>query len=188
MKQISLTHKILFALCIALQIILIGTVFGVRYYTRINGAAVVVHASQYDPRDLIRGDYLLLSYDIGMMNKYQIDNGLDVKPGDVVYVSLEKSSYTNYWQVRRVSHAPPQDFPVFLKGTVASVDPGNNVRVVYDIERYYIPAGTGLDYRSETGYEVALRVDRSGSAIIESLKKDGSNDGYKLVPLKVPAQ
>lgn len=148
--------------------ILIGLVAMKEYALR-TGTEVVLKTVPVDPRDLFRGDYVTLSYDISALDLDQFGLGLPAfRPGDAIYVRLAAEKTPTV--AVSVDHRPPSPGTLFLKGRVTSVS-GQRVSAEYGIESYFVPEGKGQEIERARGktLHVKAAVDRSGHAIIKGL-------------------
>jgi uncharacterized membrane-anchored protein len=99
------------------------------------GRTVLLHVMPVDPRDLFRGDYVTLSYDVSSVSS-------QLEPGQTVYVQL----------------VPAPDGRHFRPGTVTISHPGAGAGVVlrgtvvrrgvaeFGLEKFFVPEGQGRDY------------------------------------------
>lgn len=62
MRDLSFRAK--FALAIALQLLLLAGLLGFRQYTLLTGQRIWLRTVPVDPRDMFRGDYVTLSYQV----------------------------------------------------------------------------------------------------------------------------
>ena len=119
-----------------------------------NGTEVLLKVQPVDPRDLLRGDYVRLGYEIGDLPVSLIANrpeGAVSTQGGDIHVRLKRDD-DGYWRAVGASLGTPLDTPpaegeVDLRGVVAagwSLDEASSVRVDYGMERYYLPEGEGL--------------------------------------------
>jgi len=132
-----------------------------------------------DPRDLIRGDYVILNYKIsrldGTLFKPALTN--ELRTGTKVYVTLVKEG--EFHRAASVSLQPPTpDSGRVLQGEVitpwslqfgASKAPVS-VRVEYGLERYYVHEGTGQPQGKLTA---RISIPQSGHASIQQVFIDG---------------
>ena len=140
------------------------------------GATVVLETAPVDPRDLLRGDYVILSYKISTLPAALFPEGLlnDVAPGTPVFVRLEKRGQFHEAESASFSAPEPDAAHPVLRGTVsgpsfARGDTGA-VRVEYGLERFYVREGTGQPHGTLT---VEAAVTPSGDAIIRQVFIDG---------------
>lgn len=142
-------------------------------FTLKTGEEVLLKTIPVDPRDLFRGDYVILSYDISRLNinEFQTD-AANFSENDKVYVALNKEG--NYGAVTGIYKEQPKT-GLFLKGEVTKVD-NKQISVKYGIESYFVPEGKGWDIQRQagSGLEVKVIIDKFGNAVIDSLILDGN--------------
>lgn len=145
----------------------------VRYhYALATGVPVFLQAVPVDPRDLFRGDYVTLSYEISNIRLDTIENRAgSMNYGNTVYVGLERGE--KYWRATTLDKAfhPTTHSAVWLKAQVMSSFEGR-VRLRYGIEQFFIPEGTGHLIEQERNRErvsVQIRVTDSGTALVKQL-------------------
>lgn len=165
----------LLALVLALQCAwLLATTFTQERALRV-GQLIMLETRPVDPRDLLRGDYVIMAYNIGLVptNLFSPPGILDWRPGMKVFVALQPG--TNGFHV--VARASTSEFTanadeVLLCGTTASRwwNRGNAIGVDYGIERYYVREGTGNPRGKLT---VQAAVPASGRATIKEVFVDG---------------
>ena len=162
---------------------ILATTF-VQERTLAGGQVVLLETWPVDPRDLLHGDYIGLSYKINSvtLNLPPVPGGkvpsgkvpsYAVPFGTTIYVALEPRG--QFYEValastNRITPAPGQ---VVLKGRCPSswsVSPGSKVPVEYGLERYYVPEGTG-NPRGKLTVQVA--VPASGEGRIKQVFLDG---------------
>lgn len=117
-----------------------------------------------DPRDLFRGEYVILGYDISRLPR---DPNLGVpNPGDIVFVELSRNEGSTEWNAVSWSrHRPTRG--IFLRGTVQQYS-----RVEYGIESYFVEEGQGPEYEraARSGDLYAdIVVDDEGRGIVKRL-------------------
>ncbi|MGE3818750.1 MAG: GDYXXLXY domain-containing protein [Isosphaeraceae bacterium] len=116
---------------------------------------VLLRVVPVDPRDFLRGDYVILSYEVSRVA------GDSSQAGRPVYVALAPDDDGRHYHADGVSDVPFDDGRLFLRGTRESWG-----RVRFGIESYYVQEGEGL------GYEAAVR-DRRLSAEV-AVAPDGT--------------
>lgn len=156
-------------------------------YTLRTGTEIILRIEPVDPRDLFRGDYVTLNYEISTLDleKVQAEDPY-FEYNDRVYLALELEN--GYGVVKKIYKNPPED-EFYIKGTVKEIiydweeDEDSliaeeplikELRVEYGIESYFVPEGKGLEIESQqwTGreeVEVKVVVDKYGNAVIKSL-------------------
>lgn len=150
-----------------------------------NGIDVVLKTVPVDPRDLLRGDYVILAYDISSIPTEKITGGFPTEATDAqIAVRLEKQS-DGFWSVSEASFGPlaPKDgsvvassAPFYFYPTPDS--PPSSLNVEYGIERYYVPEGEGRvleEARNANALAVTASVDGGGRMQIRSISIDGKS-------------
>ena len=152
------------------------------------GQTVVLQTVPVDPRDLFRGDYVILGYKIStivggpppastptpqLTRSYRVPDLPYISRGDTVYVKLEESSDEGVWVPTAVSRGFPSDWTVFIKGTATSASPGHDLTVRYGIESYFVPEGQGRVIERASDVKVEAAVNGFGDAVIKGLIVDG---------------
>ena len=142
------------------------------------GRLLVVEVQGVDPRDIMRGQYVELSYPFSTVSLDSVTCDLDrygvYRYGDVVYVSLDGTVDP---KVRTISLNKPEDDGPYLKGRIPrrfSGSPLTTLDVEYGIESYFTNPDRADDLDSiliRSGrVRVHLRVDDDGDARIADLE------------------
>jgi uncharacterized membrane-anchored protein len=161
------------ALVVLLQCVwMLGTAF-VQERALAKGKIIVLETRPVDPRDLLRGDYVMLNYKISDVprNVFSLPSGGEVSVGTVVYVGLK--AHGQFFEVNRASleRFSADADEVVLKGRSASWwGPTNSVHVAYGLERYYVGEGKGNPHGKLT---VQVAVPDSGQGRIREVFIDG---------------
>jgi len=147
-----------------------------------SGTEVLLKTAPVDPRDLLRGDYVILTYDISTISTTSV-TGQKPETGDAerLHVRL-KPGTDGYWIVSEVSFDPLQaeeGSVILLSMPITIYDwewqNAGNLTVSYGIERYYVPEGEGKpieDGRNQGRVSVAVRISETGQAQIRALMLD----------------
>jgi uncharacterized membrane-anchored protein len=150
----------LLLLTILAQVLFIVAVAAAGYATTAYGRTIRLLTTPIDPRDLLYGDYVTLNYTISQLptNLWR-EPGSYPRRGEPVYVVLRPAGQT-YEAVRVYAKKPdvPAD-QVVLRGWVADRW-RRNLRIRYNLERYYVPEGTGKELERR-GARKPLLVDIS---------------------------
>ncbi len=167
-------------------------------YTLRTGTEVMLKTVPIDPRDLFRGDYVTLNYEISTLNLEEIpaeDSYFEYN--DRIYLALELKD--GYGVPKKIYRTPPED-ELYIKGMVKDVihdweedeagiiteEPHiKELRVEYGIESYFVPEGRGIEIESQQwtgreGVNVKVVVDKYGNAVIKSLLSDGKELSFSL--------
>lgn len=161
----------------AFWLLIIGGFIASKEFTLRTGQDVLLKTIPIDPRDLFRGDYVVLRYEIGTLDLKTIPGGNQVyQPGSAAYVTLALGE--KYATASAVSPVPPPG-GLFLKGTAKQIR-GNLMAVEYGIESYFVPEGKGHAIERQVGRTVDVKaaVDASGTAVIRSLLLDGKEVSF----------
>ncbi|WP_038358420.1 GDYXXLXY domain-containing protein [Bosea sp. UNC402CLCol] len=152
-----------------------------------SGTEIRLRTVPVDPRDLFRGDYVVLAYPISV-----VDTGKDgdYTRGETVYVTLRRDGegFARAAGVSRDRPAASGD-TVVIAGRVTSTsacalnDAGEfdcsgdrrRLRIAYGIESYFVPQGEGraIETTDKARVEVVAAVSASGQAAIKRLLIDG---------------
>lgn len=174
-----------------LQIGFLGWIIAGRAAVLQNGAEAVLKVRPVDPRDLLRGDYVILSYEIANLPVGLIANppaGDFVEEGPV-FVRLARGA-EGYWEavsanLGTLPAAPPADGEVDIRGTTGgSVIPNSVMGVDYGIDRFYVPEGEGRAIEDDMRvrpFGVKVAIGRDGAAQIKALL-DGDKVLYEEPP------
>lgn len=144
------------------------------------GKEVVLQTEPVDPRDLMRGDYVSLRYQISSIKRDAVQ-GAPSAGERTLYVTV-KPDGDGLAQFSRASFAPFTDLSdgeVQLRGTAVNTilnAPGAIISVLYGIERYYLPEGEGRrveDAQHAKRITAVVVVDRNGQAVLKSLRDNG---------------
>ena len=158
---------------ILLQLLILVGLTGYNEAILAFGKTVVLQTAPVDPRDLFRGDYVVLRYEISTLDS--IPGYWQIDEGDNIYVRLEKQD--DVWGAIQVSKAEPDDWYYFIAGEVTDVR-DDTLRVEYGIEAYFVPEGEGLEIQRADDLKVRVSINESGKAIIKNLIVDGET--YQL--------
>lgn len=146
------------------------------------GREIVLPIRPVDPRDLFKGDYARLGYDISRLDRALFAPGdwqdgirQDPLANVTVYVTLEQQG-DQTWKPVAVTRRRPAPQPpgrVVLRGRTQSWDQSV---VAYGLERYFVPEGTGgriEDMARKSQLSAIVAVDASGRAAIKGLVHEG---------------
>jgi uncharacterized membrane-anchored protein len=164
-----------------LQTVILGYIIQSRAAILGSGAEVVLKTAPVDPRDFLRGDYVVLNYDISSVPVSTVVGGIPPEAGErSLWVRLKRQD-DGFWGIAESSFRalPPQPDTVVLRSLPFysyGSNAGGDIRVEYGIERYYVPEGQGKpleEARNGGSVSIAVRVSPAGSAQIRSLLVDG---------------
>ncbi|WP_018322861.1 GDYXXLXY domain-containing protein [Bradyrhizobium sp. WSM2793] len=177
---------VLFGVAVLLQCLLLVLMVADRMQILREGVEVTLQTQPVDPRDLLRGDYVVLRYDIS-----QVPAGaLAGKPADarhpIVFVKLAPNANGLYQAVSVHAEPVPVTAPdVLIRGRVANYGGAcgsgrhtfcDNLPIKYGLESYFVPEGEGKKLeqaRNQQKLRVVAAVLPSGRAAIKRLLLDG---------------
>lgn len=174
----------------ALQTAVLGYMVGERAWGLRSGVEILLKTAPVDPRDLLRGDYVTLNYDISRVPFSTMVEGPPKMSRSAAILSVRlKKQDDGYWGIVESSFGAldPKPDTVVLKSlpVVDYVFYGDAtdrsqaiIGVTYGIERYYVPEGQGHDIesaRNANRVAIAARVSSDGVAHIRSLLLDGKS-------------
>lgn len=152
---------------------IIGVFIGIKEFTLRTGQEVLLKTRPVDPRDIFRGDYVILNYDISSVDVGVNNNFTN---GDKVYVGLDVRG--NYAIATGAYTVPPSNM-LFIEGVVKRAS-DRSIQVEYGIESYFVPEGKGgVLERAGSNLEVRAAVDKGGNAVIKSLLIGGKEVDLK---------
>jgi uncharacterized membrane-anchored protein len=169
------TKFILLSVVLALQAAWVLGTAAVQERVLSQGKLILLETRPVDPRDLLRGDYVILNYSISdiPLSAFSGERTNAVSQGETVYVLLQKQG--DFHQVVRASTRPMEAAPdqVLLQGIGRywwNDTRQQTTRVEYGLERYYVSEGTG----NPTGkLTVQVAVPASGHGVIKQVFIDG---------------
>jgi uncharacterized membrane-anchored protein len=151
-----------------------------------SGREITMLTRPLDPRDIFRGDYVTLGYDISSLRKSSMPQQTTfdaLRPGTNVYVTLTPDPAAGW---KAISVAP--DYPrqvavsdVVLQARVKTLWQAEDksdvlLGVRYGIESYFVPEGTGRALETkvaERKIEAIVAVDANGATALKGLVVDG---------------
>jgi uncharacterized membrane-anchored protein len=154
---------------------LLGTV-AVQEHALATGKIILLETARVDPRDLLRGDYLILNYKISdvPVNLFSPPVMKDLPEGTKIYVALAPATNQFYAVVKASTNQfTPAADEVLLKGKSTWLQwnaSTNSVHVEYGLERFYVAEGTGNPVGKLTAQVV---VPASGRGHVKEVFVDG---------------
>jgi uncharacterized membrane-anchored protein len=165
-------RKILLVTVAAQLLILVGMI-ALRSVPLLTGQTVLVRVMPVDPRDLFRGDYVILSYQFSRTSPDKIE-GLAVNErgrsrweGQTVYVPLVADSDQVHMRAEKVTAVKPEA-GLFLKGQM-----GRYGSLQFGIESYYVQEGSGHRFEQairDRKLSAELAVTSGGQAALRGLR------------------
>ncbi len=167
----------LLVLVLALQSAwLLGTA-AVQEHALATGKVILLETARVDPRDLLRGDYLILNYKISDVpaNLFSPPVTKDLPHDTKIFVALAPATNQFYVVVKASTNEfLPSANEVVLCGKSAYArwnwNATNSVHVEYGLERFYVAEGTGNPAGKLTAQVV---VTASGRGHVREVFVDG---------------
>lgn len=178
-KRLHLPAAIVSALALC---IILGWMIADRAAILRDGREVVLKTEPFDPRDLLRGQYVGLNYSISSLPMTLFPAGKDAarpEAGDTIYVKLAKGD-GEYYDAVAVSLQRPKENgsdEVWIRGTLAfpGVAEVMDARADYGLERFYTPEAEApeIEKRMRDGEvtDVVAAVAADGRAQIKALRQ-----------------
>lgn len=185
----TLTPTLKFLLAVSFQVILLLIVILLKVSVANSGTEVFLRIAPVDPRDPLRGDYITFQYDISFLGSYRFSK----KPtdGQQIYVPLKKQG--RFWIADQpISTQKPKDASkLFIKARVKSGGESpetmikdlkslrtplqDSIQVIYGIEEFFIPEGSGRTLPTGVTNETAAKVliDNNGNAVLKQVYVNG---------------
>ncbi len=178
------------------QLAFLGWMIADRVSLLSSGNVVTLETEPVDPRDIFRGDYVVLRYAISNIALTAYKGTSDLAKGDTVYVELSKNTAGKWRPVALDTRMmEPAEGNHIIRGRITRIDKRSprltperkkprevpcplcgTAQIKYGIESYFVPEGSGRDIeharnRAELTVDVALADN--GEAAIKSLSMDG---------------
>lgn len=167
-----------------LQVALLGWMIADRALLLQNGREIRLAVVPVDPRDLFRGDYVVLSYDISRIETKDTPADPNINWGDTVYVGIDDGA--DGWRATALRRERPES-GTFIRGTITGVtgESGGECppilgcqtyTVDYNLEQFFVPEGTGREIenlRNDQRVSVDVALADDGRAALKRLLVDG---------------
>lgn len=164
-----MNKKIFILIGIFWLVIILGFI-AIKEFTLQSGKEVILKTQPVDPRDLFRGDYVVLRYEISRLDMASLQSDGVFSIDDKVYVALD--IVDGYAVAEGLYKGQPKQ-GLFIKGTVRQIN-ANTASVEYGIESYFVPEGRGYEIERARGkLEVKVAIDRYGNSLIKNILIDG---------------
>ena len=175
------------------QSLFLGAMVGDRVSLLRSENVVTLKTAPVDPRDIFRGDYVILNYDISRIRLADAGGDDEFGYDDGIFVELAPVGET--WDAVAIWREPrePQEGHLIIRGQVNSIvgetrptgipdedsTPCPNcgtVGVDYGIESYFVPEGEGRELeniRNDGKLTVDVALGKDGTPAIKQLRIDG---------------
>jgi len=167
------------------QVVLIALMVGDRVRILRSSTEVTLKTRAVDPRDFLRGDYVVLNYDISSVPAGELKDTPVSGPGMFVYVKLARGA-DGFHQVvsahlEQVAVGPGE---ALIRGRVTDRSFCGDSRrqfcssisLDYGLEKFFVPQGEGRDIekaRNDNKLAIVAAVTPGGRAAIKRLLLDG---------------
>ncbi|MFA5117310.1 MAG: GDYXXLXY domain-containing protein [Candidatus Omnitrophota bacterium] len=137
------------------------------------GKTVLLETVPVDPRDFLRGDYVVLRYKISTLDlSTTLSEKSYYERGRKVYVKIEPGE--KFWEATAIYlKKPVNEAGVYIKASVQACYQ-KKLALKYGIESYFVPEGEGKDIEahmrgSKSSVAVEVLIDTSGNALIKKV-------------------
>jgi len=170
---------------VVVQVFILAFVAGEREWIIAKGEPVYLRTAPVDPRDIFRGDYVRLDYELAQLDSEMLSDELRTDEFRVIYAGLETDE-------RGVAYMSKLGFEkpdgVFIKGYLNDNGSSwrNRGRIKFGIEKYFVEQGEGISIEKirgranewQSAMEMDIRLGRDGTAVIKGFR--WSDVGVKL--------
>ncbi|GAA0777346.1 hypothetical protein E1180_16580 [Roseibium denhamense] len=171
-KKSALHIYAAWGLVAVLQLVLIAIPLADRLSVQLDGEEAVLDLVPIDPRDLLRGDYVIINLAIGEVPRI-LAVGKDIKAGDRVYVGLEPAENGSMAPVR-ISRAREDAGSLAIAGEVTSLA-NERFRIDYGIDAFFLPEGEGriIEDLPRERVQLVVAITEDGRSLPLRLLVDG---------------
>ncbi len=159
----------------AFQILVLLAMIALRAVPLVVGENILLRVAPVDPRELFRGEYVMLSYDFSRIPSGGIEGipqdlrgpGVRNWQGRTVYVSLVPESDGKHWRAEKVSIRRP-DGGKHIRGRITRWG-----QIEFGIEAYYVQEGKGREYEAavrDRRLSAEVAVTPGGQAALRHLR------------------
>jgi uncharacterized membrane-anchored protein len=168
----SRRRSLLYAVVVLAQLLALGAIVLKREHLLRTGEVVRLRCRPLDPRSVLSGDYVELTYLISSLSQVELKKlnrwNESFERRDTVYLAMTRAAGEETHHPAAISHRPERVRPlgVVLRGTVTWPYPGVDVR--YGVETYFVPQNEGPRIEAHQGdavVEVAVSRSTGESAI-----------------------
>ncbi len=181
--------KYLVIIFASIQVLIITIMIVKSLFPLVTGKPVIMLIEARDPRDIFRGDYVVLNYSFNSINfeDDSINNYLDTtkqyKYGDNVFIELEKRD--KYYFPISIYDKMPDDSKIYMKSTIqsdytVSTNHYNYISLKSGIESYYTNSEQAKELENymlsinsdrEKKLEIVIMIADNGSCRIKEIRK-----------------
>ncbi len=154
-----------------IQVALIGAPLAERVTVRLNGREAVLAMRPVDPRDLLRGDYVIINLEIGRIDPATLREPFQVGEYGRVWVVLEPDA-DGVARPVEILTTPPNDGRLAISGRVLGHSTDSAIFIDYGIDAFYVPEGAGKEIE---------QVDASRLRLVVAISPDGRSLPLRLL-------
>jgi uncharacterized membrane-anchored protein len=181
----SIPRSLLFAFAASIQVVLVGLMVYDRVRVLREGDDVMLQTRPVDPRDFLRGDYVVLDYEITNLPAGALKDAPSRGRGTAVFVKLAPKADGFHQAVSvHLESVPVAGGELVIRGrAIGGATCGATHRVFcerlqihYGIERYFVPQDEGKEIeraRDQGKVSVVAAVTPAGRAAIKRLLLGG---------------
>lgn len=153
-------------------VLAIGGIWANHHSQLTHGKEIVLKTVPVDPRDMFRGEYVILNYDISNITRAK-DNPMVIdyfRNNQIAYANLLPNEDGTY-RLSKLTRKAPED-AVFIRGRVKSAR-NNRYALEYGIESFFLPEGEGKVYeeaRNKHKLYAVVSVSPHGVAKLKRLE------------------
>lgn len=145
-----------FQAVVALQVICLLAWAGYHEVVRRTAPTIRLKTLPVDPRDILRGDYMILNYEISLATEAQSRTG--GVPGEVFVVLKPEGEHHVIDEVLAIE--PAADDRRLWVRAVGRGNGGGGMRLDYGIERFFVPEGRGTPQFTTLDVEASVSAAR----------------------------
>ena len=169
----------LFAAAAVIQLALIAAMVIDRASVLREGKEIMLQTRPVDPRDFLRGDYVVLSYDISAIPAGELRKHETKDRAPALFVKLLRTDGFYGAVSAHFEPVPISGNEVLIRGDIVNWRYCGNCErfsIRYGLEKFFVPEGEGRELenaRNERRLTIVAAVTPSGRAAIKRLLLDG---------------
>lgn len=163
---IKARERSLIVATVVFQLVVLGWMVVMNAHTLLTGDTIVLRVEPLDPRDPLRGDYVILRYSFS--NLWPEGSGYrdDSDVGKDIYISLQPEGDGKHWTGAFASWERPTSGR-FIRGRTK-----NSWNHEFGIESYFVQEGQGKEYeeaRNKRQLSAEIALTKEGAATLKRL-------------------
>jgi uncharacterized membrane-anchored protein len=183
-------RKTFIILAIVLQVAILAFIAGKREIIVSTGETVFLRTAPIDPRDMFRGDFVRLQYEISSipMSKVRGDFSAAKDKEQYVLYAVMKKDERGLGELEYVTDVKPEGNVFYLKGRTTKhwrfQQSSKSLSLQYGIEAYYVEQGKGKGIEEKRGRRTDVQIPMEMEVAVGS---DGTPviNGYRWSPIGV---